>query len=264
MDVQSLAAAQGGRRAEPRKQLFLNSKDWRIIDFVRKTEDYFNETREEKDKVSAYAVGGWVRDKLLGKSAPDMDLVLVNIMPSQFVQAMIDINGLNDNSPRLFQAKVRHEKRAKERQHLRVASYRFPYVFEDGQTLEVVGLSLFTMYMKMEVVNVRSVNGEALIETDARERELTINALYMRFQNLAIRDPTGMGLKDLRSGTLRTPKLPVQTYTDDPIRILRAMRFASRFREYGFKFDKETRAALEDDSVRVFSYELCGSESRLH
>lgn len=236
-----------------RRALFLNSREKRIIDYLRKTEDYFNETREDKNKVSAYAVGGWVRNKLLGKLAPDMDVVLINVTPSEFVQAMIDINGLYDTSPRLFKPQVRPEKRTSGEQKLRIASYKFPYEFGNGETLEVVGLSIFALVMKMEFVNVRSVNGEALLKTDARERELTIHALYMRLQNLAIRDPTEMGLRDLRSKTLRTPKLPVETYIDDPIRVLRAIRFASRFEEEGFKFDKQTRAALEDDSLRVFS-----------
>ena len=243
----------GDQRPEGlRRALFLNSKEKLIIEYLRKTEDYFNETREDKNRVSAYAVGGWVRDKLLGKLAPDMDVVLVNVKPSEFVQAMIDINGLYDISPRLFNPKVRPEKQTNDEKGLRIGSYKFSYDFANGETLEVVGLSIFPLVMKMEFVNVRSVNGEAHLKKDARERELTINALYMRLQNLAIRDPTEMGLKDLRSKTLRTPKLPVETYTDDPIRVLRAMRFASRFERQGFKFDKQTRAALEDDSVRVF------------
>lgn len=117
-------------------------------------------------------------------------------------------------------------------------------------------MSIFPLHMKLEFVNARSKEGEIGLRVDAMERELTVNAMYLRLQTLAIRDPTEMGISDLQTKTLRTPKTAVQTYLDDPIRVLRAIRFASRFGVDGFTFDKDTKAALSDDSVRVSPFVL--------
>ena len=60
---------------------------------------------------------------------------------------------------------------------------------------------------------------------------MTINALFYNINKKEVEDCTGTGLDDLWSKTLRTPIDPYITFTDDPNRILRTIRFAGRARK---------------------------------
>lgn len=63
---------------------------------------------------------------------------------------------------------------------------------------------------------------------DALRRDFTINALFYNLNTRSVEDFTGLGIEDLRNGLVRTPLSPLTTFTDDPLRVLRAIRFASR------------------------------------
>lgn len=75
------------------------------------------------------------------------------------------------------------------------------------------------------------------IEDDCMRRDLTINALYCNVSRDEIIDITGNGVNDIRDHIIRTPADPDLTYDDDPLRILRCIRFASR---YGWEVSQET------------------------
>lgn len=60
--------------------------------------------------------------------------------------------------------------------------------------------------------------------------------------------PHAQGVDDLRQGILRTPLDPRVTFLDDPLRVLRAVRFASRF---DLRLEESLRAAVELDEVKV-------------
>lgn len=66
------------------------------------------------------------------------------------------------------------------------------------------------------------------IKEDAERRDLTINALYYNVSNDAIEDPTTHGKEDILQQIIRTPCESNQTYKDDPLRMLRVVRFASK------------------------------------
>lgn len=68
-------------------------------------------------------------------------------------------------------------------------------------------------------------------------RDLTINALYCNVSTGEIVDITGKGVDDIKNYVIRTPAAPDLTYDDDPLRILRCIRFASR---YGWEIEPET------------------------
>lgn len=84
-------------------------------------------------------------------------------------------------------------------------------------------------------------------EEDAFRRDLTINALFYNINTSQIEDFTGKGVEDLRNGIIRTPLEPLQTLTDDPLRALRAIRFASR---YGFSLDPNLIEAARSRDVK--------------
>lgn len=58
------------------------------------------------------------------------------------------------------------------------------------------------------------------------------------------------GLDDLRNGIIRTPLPPLQTFRDDPLRVIRCIRFASRF---GFAMTPELQDTARDQSIQVIS-----------
>ena len=78
-------------------------------------------------------------------------------------------------------------------------------------------------------------------EEDCMRRDLTVNALYQNVSTGEIVDITGKGLEDIRDHIIRTPADPYRTYDEDPLRILRCVRFAARF---GWEIEKETLAAM--------------------
>jgi tRNA nucleotidyltransferase/poly(A) polymerase len=82
---------------------------------------------------------------------------------------------------------------------------------------------------------------------DAHRRDLTINSLFYNINEGAIEDMTGRGLDDLRGGVISTPLPPLTTLLDDPLRALRAVRFASRL---GFGMSDDLRGAVADFRVR--------------
>jgi len=90
---------------------------------------------------------------------------------------------------------------------------------------------------------------------DAQRRDLTINALFYNLNTNQIEDQTGCGIPDLGLAPpaprrIRTPLEPFQTFHDDPLRVVRAVRFAARFgRE--FEVDPTLRAAIGHDEIRA-------------
>jgi tRNA nucleotidyltransferase (CCA-adding enzyme) len=89
---------------------------------------------------------------------------------------------------------------------------------------------------------------------DAERRDLTINALFYNLQTRSIEDQTGKGLADLGKvpgvrPRIRTPLEPFQTFRDDPLRVIRAVRFAARFgRE--FELDQALIDAIGRPEIR--------------
>ncbi|HRF61237.1 MAG TPA: HDIG domain-containing protein [Fimbriimonadaceae bacterium] len=91
-----------------------------------------------------------------------------------------------------------------------------------------------------------TVEPATLLE-DARRRDFTVNALYVNVHSGELRDDVG-GLGDLRSRILRTPLDPVETFRDDPLRMLRAIRFRAKL---GFEYAAGVEAAIEAEADRI-------------
>ena len=83
-------------------------------------------------------------------------------------------------------------------------------------------------------------------EEDAFRRDLMINSLFYNINSEVIEDLTGCGVKDLFDGIIATPLLPLTTLLDDPLRVLRSVRFAARLR---FFMDERLREAARDPRV---------------
>lgn len=77
-------------------------------------------------------------------------------------------------------------------------------------------------------------------------RDLTINSLFYNIQTDCVEDFTGQGLADIENKLVRTPLEPLVTFLDDPLRVLRAIRFTARF---NFKVAPELLLSVLDPAV---------------
>ena len=154
--------------------------------------------------VRAFVIGGYVRDCFLGRPNTDIDIV-VEGSGIQLAEAVAKKCG----------AKVS--------------------VFKNFGTamLKYHGIELEFVGARKESYNRDSrkpIVEDGTLEEDQLRRDFTINAMAFSLQKEdfgALVDPVG-GIRDLDAGIIRTPLEPEQTYSDDPLRMLRAIRFAAQ------------------------------------
>merc|ERR1719361_71897 len=164
------------------------------------------------------AAGGWVRDKLLGISSDDIDIVVDNMSGEEFALKVIEYMTQNAEGGMVSSVGV-VKQNPDQSKHLATACFR------------MYGLSLDVNNLRTETYTEDSRIPATSIGTpreDAERRDFTVNALFYNITVGAVEDFTGQGLADLREGLMRTPLAASETFQDDPLRMLRALRFAAR------------------------------------
>lgn len=195
--------------------------------------------------------GGWVRDKLLGGESHDIDVALSSMTGFQFVKA-VDHHFHFSRSKAEYIAEAQRigvpptikglhkiEKKPDKSKHL------------DTATVEIFGMPVDFVNLRKEVYTEQSRDPQVEFGTaveDAYRRDATINSIFYNLDRRQVEDNTQMGLSDLATGIIRTPLQPTQTFTDDPLRILRLVRIASRL---GFQIDLNTAQAMKAPVVRT-------------
>ena len=165
----------------------------------------------------ARVAGGWVRDKLLGRESDDIDIALDDQTGVEFASSVQEyMTSLGQTARRVAVIEANPEKS----KHLETATSRVLDV-----SVDFVNLRAETYGDDSRIPEIRF--GTPL--EDALRRDFTINALFYNINSSAVEDITGLGLGDLRSSILRTPMDPFVTFKDDPLRVIRAVRFAARF-----------------------------------
>ena len=194
--------------------------------------------------VRAFVIGGYVRDCFLGKPNKDIDIVVE--MPGQ---------AGHDVRPGILLAEAIGKKC-----HARVS------VFKNFGTamLKYRGIEVEFVGARKESYNRDSrkpIVEDGTLEEDQLRRDFTINAMAFSLQEEdygALVDPFG-GIRDLAAGIIRTPLEPEQTYSDDPLRMLRAIRFAARLStpEHKFTIVPESLQAMKAmaDRMQILSKE---------
>lgn len=178
-----------------------------------------------KNNLQAFVIGGFVRDLILERPSKDIDIVVIG-------------NGLE---------------LAKEcAEMLRVKKVS---VFESFGTAQFKYKDLDVEFVGARKESYRQDSRKPIVENgtledDQNRRDFTINAMAIslhadNFGELI--DPFN-GLKDLEEETLKTPLDPDTTYSDDPLRMMRAIRFASQL---NFKIEKESLESILKNSERL-------------
>lgn len=170
-----------------------------------------------------YAVGGCCRDAIMGLPIQDVDIA-VDLPDGGIGFAMwLHSKKLTVGVPVLFQAFGTAKLKLK----------KFP-----DEEIEMV------QTRREKYTDRNSRNPETAFGTlaeDCERRDLTINSLYYDIARHETVDVTGKGVPDIHNHVIRTPMDPDTTFDDDPVRILRCIRFACR---YGWEIEPETYAAL--------------------
>jgi poly(A) polymerase len=170
----------------------------------------------------AWVVGGYVRDKLLGLPHPNPDVVVEDGDALAVAKRFAELAGASP--PVMFE-------------RFGTAQVTLP-----GHLVEFVSARAESYPVDSRKPDVR----RATLDEDLRRRDFTVNTLLMDFDG-EIHDRLG-GRRDLEARILRTPADPVQTFTDDPLRMLRAIRFAA---ELGFELAPELLPAMRQLKARL-------------
>ena len=174
--------------------------------------------------VEAYVVGGYVRDHYLGRPSTDIDVVVVGSGVA-----------VAEELGRVLQAKVTIYR-----------TYGTAMLRWQGTEVEFVGA-------RRESYSPESRNPQVepgSLEDDQRRRDFTINAMAWSLNHDSfgeLVDPFE-GMYDLEDCIIRTPCDPEKTFSDDPLRMMRAVRFASQL---GFDIDDETFEGIIAQAHRI-------------
>ncbi len=194
--------------------------DDRIFEIVARVAD--------REHVDVYVIGGFVRDHIMGRVHPDkdIDIVVLGDGPAMARAVAREINP--DIKVTVFKtfgtAMFRYRNSEVEFVGARKESYS-----EDSRKPSVV---------------------PGTLEDDQNRRDFTINALAISLNARnpgEVLDPFG-GIDDIRNGIIRTPLDPDATFSDDPLRMMRAVRFAAQL---GFTVSVETMASIARNAERI-------------
>ncbi|MDY8134015.1 CCA tRNA nucleotidyltransferase [Aquimarina sp. 2201CG5-10] len=177
--------------------------------------------------LESYVIGGFVRDYILQRgTAKDIDIVAVG----SGIDLAKEVSKLLPNTPKIQIFKT----------------YGTAMLKSEDIEVEFVGARKESY--SEDSRNPKVENGT--LEDDQNRRDFTINALALNLskENFGeLLDPFG-GLEDLKSKIIRTPLDPDITYSDDPLRMMRAIRFATQL---NFKIEEQSLQAITKNKERI-------------
>jgi putative nucleotidyltransferase with HDIG domain len=182
-------------------------------------------------QVEVYIIGGFVRDKIIGRPTSDADIVCVG----NAIDLANDVAANYNPRPSVSFFK-------------NFGTAHFKIQETDGQWLDVEFVGARRESYRASSRKPKIIPGT--LEDDQNRRDFTINALAISLNKKnygKLIDPFH-GLRDLEEKRIHTPLEPLKTFSDDPLRMLRAIRFASQL---GFQIDLQTFNAIIQDADRI-------------
>ena len=185
--------------------------------------------------VRAFVIGGYVRDCFLGCPNKDIDIVV-------------------ESKPGTEHAGIALAEAVAAKCHSKVSVFKnfgTAMLKYHGIEVEFVGARRESYHRDSR----KPIVEDGSLQEDQLRRDFTINAMAFSLQKEdygALVDPFG-GIRDLAAGIIRTPLEPRQTYSDDPLRMLRAIRFAARLStpEHPFTIVPESLEAMREMAGRL-------------
>lgn len=202
---------------------------------MKKAEEYLkNIIKGTKFENRVLAAGGFVRDELMGKPSKDLDIVIDlpdgGIEFSNWITQKMG-NYKEGSNPVTFK-------------NYGTAKFNLKGIVFDGIDLSDVEIEAVMPRSEVYSNNSRKpAVAQSSLEGDAFRRDLTANSLFKNISTGEILDFTGKGKEDLKKGVVRTPLDPDITFSDDPLRMLRVVRFYAKYGwEVPFKIIKSLKA----------------------
>lgn len=172
-----------------------------------------------------YVVGGYVRDLIMKKTSSDIDLVVEMDQGGGKLAEFLHTSGLS-GKPVTFER------------------FGTSFVMIKGHKIEIV----MTRKESYPDKTRKPVVGTASIQEDIFRRDFTINSLIMNISNGVISDLTGLGTEDIRNRMIRSTSDPAIIFSEDPLRMLRAIRFAVQL---DFKIEADTAVGINKNRDRL-------------
>eukprot|EP01132_Coremiostelium_polycephalum_P005066 gene5066-6305_t len=228
-DEQTISVTVGIDQGPLTSDLHLTKKECRLFHILMCV------VKESNCGSTLRVAGGWVRDKLRGDHSKDIDITLDNMMGEPFAKLV------NEYLQRHHQETHRIgviQSNPEQSKHLETATVRIFDVWIDFVNLRS---ETYTENSRIPEIKIGTP------EEDALRRDLTINSLFYNINENRIEDYTGRGIQDLKMGAIRTPLPPLTTFLDDPLRVFRSIRFATRLY---YAIDHQLMMAAADPTVK--------------
>ncbi len=221
------------------------AKEVAVEDFLK------NLIRGTEWENKVFIAGGYVRDYVMGKDPKDLHLMVNKpnggIEFADWVTQKIG-NHKTGSNPVIFP-------------RFGTAKFNLNGITHNG--LDLSGMDIEAVMPRAETYSVGSRKPEvgfSSLQGDAERRDLTANALFKNLSTGEILDLTGRGMEDIQKGVVRTPMEPSKTFIDDPLRMLRVVRFYAKYKwEIPFHIVKALKSnanQLENISAERISEEL--------
>ena len=197
--------------------------------------------RSSPFKGKVFVVGGYVRDEMLGRDAKDIDLVVElpdgGIKFAEWITKKLRIYK-KDSNPILY------PKFGTAKFNLRGITYK-------GQDLSDLDIEVVMTRTEEYTKGSRKPKVKAgTLKQDVERRDATINTLLNDLTTGEILDLTGQGKRDLEKGVIRTPLDPNIIFSEDPLRMLRAIRFTVK---YGWDLPMFMIRAIKVNASKIVS-----------
>lgn len=180
----------------------------------------------QEEKIPVYVIGGYVRDCILGRVTHDIDIV---------------VQGSGIDFARKFAGLLEGKIPVSIFRNFGTAMVKYR-----EKEIEFVGArkESYRRHSRKPIVE------DGTLEDDQNRRDFTINAMAISLNPDdygELVDPFN-GLQDIENKVLKTPLEPVRTFSDDPLRMMRAIRFAT---ELGFSIERETLLGITQSAYRI-------------
>lgn len=185
-----------------------------------------------------YLAGGAVRDEIMGKKPKDLDFTILGQLDAgiNFADWLAKLLGVyrKGSNPVVFERFGTAKLTTGNKNKFNLPNIELEFVaprkeqYEPGSRKPIVS--------------------QGDLKSDALRRDLTINSLLKNISNNQVFDVTGRGVSDIKSGVIKTTSNPDIIFKEDPLRMLRAIRFTVK---YGFNMEAEVLNGLKKHSKLI-------------
>ena len=224
-----------------KREIFLTGEEKALRQFLSDVSDYIG-AQDGYTRPELRFTGGWVRDKLLGIQSNDIDIGISTMTGYYFGKFMKQYRDDREGQAKYGHLSLGHlakiEANPEKSKHL------------ETLTTKMLGFDLDFVNLRKETYVENSRNPAMEFgspQDDALRRDATVNAIFYNIDTGEVEDLTEHGLADMEKKIIRTPLNPDKTFEDDPLRILRCIRFASKL---GYCIDASAEKSMSKQSIQ--------------